>query len=562
VAVEALEPGDTHPAQTFGRYVLLKHMADGAGSGPQVHLGRRVGGPHDGKMVAIKRMAEGAADRPDLLSRWLRRARRATKIQHAAVVPTLDVLAASGDLFAVQLFQPGVSFARILRLAQAEDGRIDASILARLICPALQGLHAAHETVDDHDESLNIVHGNLTPERLLVTPTREILVADFGFPMGCHSESSSSETLRNLAPEQLSKQGAGDRRSDVYAIGVLLWEALTGRSLYTAGSKAALLNEKGGPPLPPSAVVSELPSGLDRVVVRALAPRPTARYRSANQLAHAFEAALDAKASDAELNNWLDRFCGERLDKLANNHHQLKQILIPEAISRQASASADGAVTSLLSGPLRDSVSEADELSDDQLPTIVHASEDEEASMSTSLPRPEPQRRPPESWLPERDEARRPKRKTAVAAPAPTRRSNWMTLGLIAAPVVGLVVAAAAAKLERFAGDHAPERTATPPALTTAPATIAPVKTAAPSPSEATSSPTASARATAEPVASTEASAEASAAPSTSKRAPRVAARRYRPRPAPTPKKATKTKTKKKKKKKGPKVDIVSDYGY
>ncbi|GAC1351621.1 MAG: hypothetical protein NVSMB1_06390 [Polyangiales bacterium] len=119
-----------------------------------VHLGRLLGPVGFSRTVAIKQLHPQFASDPEFVSMFLDEARLAARICHPNVVPTLDVVAADGDLFLVMEYVQGESLARILKMVQARGERIPLPILSAVLCGALHGLHAAHEAKSEHGNPL------------------------------------------------------------------------------------------------------------------------------------------------------------------------------------------------------------------------------------------------------------------------------------------------------------------------------------------------------------------------------------------------------------------------
>src|SRR5262249_7063409 len=149
--------------------------------------------------------------------------------------------------------------------------------------------------------------------------------------------------LGYLAPEQLTKDVPGDRRIDVYAAGVVLWELLTGERLYGTGTDpTAILDALRLPSRPPSEVRTDLPAALDAVVLRALAKAPRDRYASARQMALAIEAAVPL-ASATKVGEWVEAVAGGTLEARAATVAEIERL---GDASASASASVSTASTS------------------------------------------------------------------------------------------------------------------------------------------------------------------------------------------------------------------------
>jgi len=303
-------------AYRVGRYQVHEPIASGGMA--VVHLGRIVGPIGFSRTVAIKRLHPHLATDPEFVAMFLDEARLAARVQHPNVVATLDVVASNGQLFLVMDFVLGASFSQLLRSAR-EDGIVPtAAVTAGIVAGGLYGLHAAHEARDERGESLGIVHRDVSPQNLLVGVDGITRVVDFGVAKAASRGQSTREgqlkgKLSYMAPEQIRRKNV-DRRADVYAAGVVLWEALSLQKLFQAddeGGVMAAVLEGSIPRL--SDQRSDLPRGIDDVVARALAKDPEVRFPTAQDFAAALEEVIPP-APQREVGAWVARAGGSEID--------------------------------------------------------------------------------------------------------------------------------------------------------------------------------------------------------------------------------------------------------
>jgi serine/threonine-protein kinase len=191
---------------------------------------------------------------------------------------------------------------------------------------ALHGLHAAHEARDARGEPLHIVHRDVSPQNILVGTDGVSRVLDFGVAKAAARLQTTEEgkmkgKLAYMAPEQLRAQEV-DRRADVFAAGIVHWEALTGRRLFSGGDVGVLMGKVLNADIPlPSSVVPEIPSELDDLVMRALERDPSRRYQTAREYAIAIET-VGPIALARHVGEWVERVGGDALSdrssKVAN----------------------------------------------------------------------------------------------------------------------------------------------------------------------------------------------------------------------------------------------------
>lgn len=286
-----------------------------------VYIGRMSGAAGFSRTVAIKRLHPHLAADSTFLAMFVDEARLAARIRHPNVIDTLDVVAEGGELFIVMDFVLGETLAKLVRLAAARSIQLPPPVVSTIIIGALEGLHAAHEAVNERGEPLGIVHRDVSPQNILVARDGVPRVLDFGVAKarGRIQETEGSELkgkLAYMAPEQLTRQSV-DRRCDLFAMGVVLWEALTSRRLFAGEDAAstlyAIINE---PVAPPSSIVPSLPPALDQVVLRALDRDPSRRYATAQEMALALEAACPP-APQRQAGRWVEDLAEEQLRRRA-----------------------------------------------------------------------------------------------------------------------------------------------------------------------------------------------------------------------------------------------------
>jgi hypothetical protein len=300
----------TSSGRTVGRYALFGEIASGGMAA--VHFGRLVGPVGFSRTVAIKRLHAQFAKDPDFIAMFLDEARLVGRIRHPNVVPTLDVVQEAGEMLIVMEYVQGETLARLLRRCRAQNEAPPIPIVATVLVGVLHGLHAAHEARGASGEALDIVHRDVSPQNILVGTDGVPRILDFGIAKASQRTQTTRQgqmkgKLAYMAPEQVTSDRV-DRRCDVFAAGVVLWETLTGKRLFEGPSDAGtLLNILSAPVPPPGSS-----AGLDAICLRALSRDPAARYPSARDMALAIER-ISPLAPASEAGAWVERHAHDDL---------------------------------------------------------------------------------------------------------------------------------------------------------------------------------------------------------------------------------------------------------
>ncbi len=309
---------DERPAPRLaGRYAIYEKIASGGMA--TVHFGRLLGPVGFSRTVAIKRLHPHFTEDPDFVSMFVDEARIAGRIRHANVVPTLDIVPVSGELFLVLEFVHGETLGRILRTLSAKREAIPLPIVAAIFSGVLAGLHAAHEAKAEDGTPLDIVHRDVSPQNVIIGVDGVARVLDFGVAKAAGRLQTTRKgqlkgKLAYMAPEQIEGVEAS-RRTDVYGASVCLWEAVTGRRLFDAANDAEMLRAiLQGKHVPPSTHRGELPPELDPVVMRGLDRDPEKRFGTAREMGAALEAVLPLAAPSA-VAEWLETVAAEAIAK-------------------------------------------------------------------------------------------------------------------------------------------------------------------------------------------------------------------------------------------------------
>ena len=299
-----------------------------------VHLGRLLGAAGFTRTVAIKRLHDGYARDPEFVAMLLDEARLASQIRHPNVVPTLDVVAEQDELLVVMEYVTGDSLAHLGKLVHTRGERFPIALAAAVVAQALHGLHAAHDATDAHGVPLGIVHRDVSPQNVLVGTDGVARVLDFGIAKAASRATATEDgqikgKTAYMAPEQLS-HGAVDRRTDVWAAGVMFWELLTGKRLFLADSPAGTIGRVLNDPIdPPTRYRPDCPVELTMVCARALERDKEARFETAEEMALAIEDALQLPRAK-EIGAWVREISAETLEHRAQLVREVEREEAPQ----------------------------------------------------------------------------------------------------------------------------------------------------------------------------------------------------------------------------------------
>jgi serine/threonine-protein kinase len=244
-------------------------------------------------------------------------------VRHPNVVNVHDVHESGGEHLLVMDYVDGTSLATAMRASRKRSERIGRPAALRIAIESLRGLHAAHEQVSLEGRPLGIVHRDATPHNILLGVDGSVRLTDFGIAKAAERTVQTATGLakgkfRYMAPEQ-ARGAAIDRRVDVFAMGIVCWELVTGRRLFEAeGDAEVLLKITEGKYETAASVEPSVPAELDQIVMRALAVDPNSRWPTAAAFADALEGWARREgelASAAEIARLVDEYAGPEIRK-------------------------------------------------------------------------------------------------------------------------------------------------------------------------------------------------------------------------------------------------------
>ncbi|MCC6336794.1 MAG: serine/threonine protein kinase [Myxococcales bacterium] len=305
-------------AIAFGRYQLLRKIASG-GMG-QVLLGKKGQGDFE-KLVVIKRILPHLVEDEEFFTMFKDEAKITMRLDHPNIARINEFGVEGGVHYIEMEYVAGEDLRRIEKRAAAANKGIPIGIVLRVMADAAAGLDFAHKAKDAKGQPLNLVHRDVSPQNVLVGFDGSVKLIDFGVAKAAgRAQHTATGILKGKFPYMSPEQARGDDldpRSDVFALGIILWEQLTGRRLFKGENDLATQKLVLACQVPePSSVEPSVPRGLDPIVLKALAKDREERYPDALSLRMALEdfgLSNAIPSSSAHLSAFMQELYAERI---------------------------------------------------------------------------------------------------------------------------------------------------------------------------------------------------------------------------------------------------------
>ena len=275
----------------LGRFQIIGRLATGGMA--EVYLALSGELPGYRTLLVVKRILPHLASNRQFIGMFLDEARLAALLDHPNVVRIIEVGHDGEEYFLAMELVQGKPLSAVLRKATRERRPPSPALAAYIIAQAASGLGYAHALTDGDGRPLGVVHRDVSPQNVLLSFEGAVKLIDFGvaraFGRVAHTSPGGLKgKIEYMSPEQASAEEV-DHRADVFALGVVLWEVLTGRRLYRRETELATMRAILDDPIPRPSEVADVPPELDAVVMRALRKRRDARFASAHEMAQALE---------------------------------------------------------------------------------------------------------------------------------------------------------------------------------------------------------------------------------------------------------------------------------
>jgi serine/threonine-protein kinase len=358
-------PGQT-VANAIGKYRPIAELGQGGMANVYLTVARGRGGFN--KLVVLKVLRPALARDPELLAMFLDEARLAARLNHPNVVQTNEVGEDHGTHFIAMEYLEGQTLSSILQRARSLARPMPLRLHLLVLVEALNGMQYAHDLTDFDGTPLHAVHRDVSPQNLIVTYDGQVKMLDFGIAKAVGNTIETQTgiirgKLGYMAPEQVLSERL-DRRTDIYAAGVMLWEAAVGRRLWAGRGEAAVLHRIANGEVPtPRSVKPDVPEELERICMKALSLKREDRYESAIALQRDLEDYLDTlgpRPTSRDLGRYLaDAFSDLRLEIKRIIELQLTKTEPELAIFPSAGTGADASGASTTSTASRKRLDDA-----------------------------------------------------------------------------------------------------------------------------------------------------------------------------------------------------------
>jgi len=289
----------------FGKYALQRKLAEGGMA--EVFLAKQTGMEGFEKLVVVKRILPQLCNDDSFVKMFLNEARVAARLNHPNVAQIFDLGKLGDQYFIAMEYVHGEDLRAVIREATDGDKRPPLGLACRIVADTLGGLHYAHTRVGADGKPLGLVHRDVSPQNVLVTYEGSVKLVDFGIAKATRAIDAAQTQAGLLkgkyaymSPEQARGQPV-DARSDVFCVGVLLWELATWQRLFKRPTEMSTLMAVAEEPVrAPRTVDPSLPADLDRLIMKALARQPDDRFASAQEMRAALESLIRTSGWEAD----------------------------------------------------------------------------------------------------------------------------------------------------------------------------------------------------------------------------------------------------------------------
>ena len=292
--------------ERFGKFEIITKIATGGMA--EIFLARQEGIEGFKKLVVIKRILPHLSSDKEFVNMFLDEARMAALLNHPNIVQIYDLGVIDNSYFIAMEYIDGVDISTILKRGREQKSFLKLGWILKIISQVCDGLYYAHNLKDANGQSLGLIHRDITPENLLVSFTGNVKITDFGIARARgRSTSTTSGTLKGKFPYMSYEMVKGmeiDSRSDIFSLGIVMWEMLTYRRLFKRDTEVASINAILNEEIPsPKKYFKNLPDGVEAIVMKALERDRDKRFQTAREMGDAIEDFISQKRVSVKLSD-------------------------------------------------------------------------------------------------------------------------------------------------------------------------------------------------------------------------------------------------------------------
>lgn len=328
----------------FGKYCLLERVS--VGGMAEIFRAKPFNAPESQKHLALKRILPHLAEDDEFVQMFIDEAKLTVQLIHPNIVRTYELGRFHTSPYILMEFISGQDILELQRKLREERRIMSVAMCCYIAKEIAAGLDYVHAKTDENGDPLNIIHRDISPQNVLVTYGGKVKIIDFGIAKGTFQETRTQVGVLKgkfgyMSPEQVRGDHI-DHRSDLFSVGILLWEMLTNRRLFRGDNEFETLQMVRNPDIaPPSHKNGQIPPEVDRIVARALATDANERFQSGNELAAAldrFLASLNPPYGAENLSEWMAGMFSEPLESERQKRQFFRQIRTPDDVRRLAKA--------------------------------------------------------------------------------------------------------------------------------------------------------------------------------------------------------------------------------
>jgi len=297
--------------ERFGNYILIEKL--GTGGMAEIYKAKMEGVEGFQKLVAIKRILPQFSHNKDFTSMFIDEAKVAAQLSHRNIVHIYDLGKIENSYFIAMEYMEGTDLRKVVHEAREKKEKIPIPIALFIASQVASALDYAHNKKDHNGKPLNIVHRDVSPQNILISKDGEIKICDFGIAKAAskasHTRAGSLKgKLQYMSPEQAWGKQI-DYKSDIFSLGVVLYEMVTGKHLFEGDSELSILEKVRHPKVEPvSKFVKDCPQEIENLIEKALKENPDERYSDANSMKKEIEEILtryEPRVSERTISDYL-----------------------------------------------------------------------------------------------------------------------------------------------------------------------------------------------------------------------------------------------------------------